>query len=229
MAYAKASGHVVHSSKQGSDEALKKMSKQMRELSLFATDLQKMKSVGGSELYKSIKLATIAYVDLFYSIGARERDMFIEDCVPGRVRKKITDEQNLLLIPAIMAARGESKAKVTNFLIGGIYKIPFRVLYHSSKAAIHIELLQQAMGLKGMPEAPVKRFSDVLEKINTTMENIEDGDFRPESDENLKEKFVGEAVLLSQSTSMKIADFMSEKIMPSAFTDRLAAKIIRKL
>ncbi len=229
MAYAKASGHIVHSTKPGADEALRKMSKQMRELALLASDLQKMKATSGSELYKNIKLATISYVDLFYSLNSKDRDLYISSCGPGRSRKKIMDEQNLLLIPAIMASRGEPKAKVTAFLIGGVYKIPFRVLYHSSKAAMHIELLQQAMGLKGTPEAPVKRFSDVLEKINETMENIEEGDLRPEADENLKEKFVGEAVLLSQSTNMKIADFISEKIMPNAFTERLAAKVIRKL
>jgi hypothetical protein len=229
MAYANASGHVSRSTRRGADEARGKMSKQMKELALLASDLQRLRAASGSELYKGIKLAVISYVDLFYSLDSRERDLFITGCVPGRSRKKIMDEQNLLLIPAIMASRGEPKAKVTEFLISGVYKIPFRVLYHSSKAAIHIELLQQAMGLKGTPEASVKRFSDVLERVNDKMESIEEGDLRPEADENLKDRFVAEAVLLSQTTNMKIADFISERVMPNAFTDRLARKTIRRL
>jgi len=229
MAYANASNHVSRSSKHGTEEALRKMSKQMKELALLASALQKMEARSGSELYKSIKLATMSYVDLFYSLDNKERDLYISNCAPGRGRRKIIDEQNLLLIPAIMASRGEPKSRVTTFLINGVYKIPFRVLYHASKAAVHIELLQQAMGLKGTPETSVRRFSDVLEKLSETMESIDNGDPRPEADENLKDKFVAEAVLLSQTTNMKIADFISERIMPNAFTDRIAKKVIRRL
>lgn len=204
------------------------MSKQLKELSIFATDLQKMREVSGSELYKHIKLATIAYVELFYSLDSKERDLFLQSC-GGHHGKKITNEQNLLLIPAIMASRGEPKSHVTGFLIGAIYKIPFRVLYHSSKAAVHIELLQQAMGIKDTPDGPVKRFSDALARMDKVMQGIDEGSLSPDHDELFKQRFVEEAVLLSQSTEMKVADFISEKIMPNAFTDRMARKIIRRL
>jgi hypothetical protein len=94
---------------------------------------------------------------------------------------------------------------------------------------VHIELLQQAMGIKDAPDGPIKRFSNALASMDNLMQRIEAGDLNPEIDEEAKGKFVDEAVLLSQSTDMKVADFISEKIMPNAFTDRLAKKIIRKL
>ncbi len=228
MAHAKASRHVSGSSKKGTGESLRKLSRQIRELAEVATQLQKMEDMGGSELYKAIKLAVIAYVDLFYELTTKERDLFLSSCA-GRHGKKISNEQNLLLIPAIMASRGEPKDEVTSFLIRAIYKIPFRVLYHSSKAAVHLELMQHAMGIKAAPEGPVKRFSDALARLAIVTQSIENGEPRPEYDEQLKENFVDEAVLLSQTTDMKVADFISEKIMPNAFTDRMARKIIRKL
>ena len=61
MSHAKASRHVGGSTKAGAAESSRRMSKQLKELSEFATDLQKMREVSGSELYKHIKLATIAY------------------------------------------------------------------------------------------------------------------------------------------------------------------------
>ncbi len=228
MAHAKSSRHVAGSSKHGSAAAVRKLSAQMKELSEFATALQRMRQFSGSELYKNIKLATVSYVDLFYALDTKDRDAFLASYA-GSHGKKIAHEQNLLLIPAIMASRGEPKSQVTSFLIGAIYKIPFRVLYHSSKAAVHIELLQQAMGIKDTPDGPVKRFSDALARMDKVMSSIEEGELRPEVDEDFKEKFVDEAVLLSQSTSMNIADFISEKVMPHAFTDRLARRVIRRL
>ncbi|MFI5412488.1 MAG: hypothetical protein ACHQX1_01200 [Candidatus Micrarchaeales archaeon] len=228
MAHAKSSRHVTGSSKSGAAETQRKLAKYMKELATLATDLQSMKEVSGSELYRHIRLATISYVDLFYSLEGKERDLYLTSCV-GHHGKKIENENNLLLIPAIMASRGEPKSHVTSFLVNNIYKIPFRVLYHSSKAAIHIELLQQAMGLKNAPDSIMKRFSETLTGVESIMQSIEEGEIKPEEDEVMKQDFVEEAVTLSQSTDMKIADFISEKIMPNAFTDRMAKKIIRKL
>jgi hypothetical protein len=228
MSHAKSSRHVTGSSKATAAESVKKMSKYMKELSEFATGLQTMHDVSGSELYKQIKTATTSYVDLFYNMDTKERDLYLTSCV-GHHGKKITNEQNLLLIPAIMASRGEPKSNVTSFLVNSIYRIPFRVLYHSSKAAMHIELLEQAMGIKSSPDKAMEKFSDALTKVDMRMQAIEDGTIRPEGDETLKEEFTTEAVLLSQTSDMKIADFISEKIMPNAFTDRIARRIIRKL
>lgn len=228
MAHASSSRHVTNSSKASGAGTVRKMSKTAKELAGLATDLQKMREVTGSDLYRQIKGATTAYVDLFYSMDTKERDMYLTSCFRHH-SKKITDEQNLLLIPAIMASRGEPKSSVTTFLTNAIYRIPFRVLYHSSKAAVHIELLEEAMGIKNSPDKAMQRFSEHLSRMDMRMQAIEDGTIRPEGDEALKEEFTNEAVLLSQSTDMKIADFISEKIMPNAFTDRLAKRIIRKL
>ncbi len=194
----------------------------------MATDLQKMREIEGDEFYAAIKAATFAYVDVFYHLDNHQRDSFITSC-SGHHGKKIAHEQNLLLIPAIMASRGESKADVTNYLSCAMYRVPFRVLFHSSKAAMHIELLQQAMGLKSSPDSHLKRFSTTLANMEKCMNQIEEGKVNPEIDEVLKQEFVDEAVYISQNTDMKIADFISEKIMPSAFTDRLARRIIRRL
>ena len=228
MAHAKASRHVTGASKEKARIALRRLSKQMKALMMLADDLQKLKEISGEELYREIKRATELYVDLFYSLEEHERDSYLSSC-SGHNSKKIANEQNLLLIPAIMASRNEDQEQLSNFLSSNIYKIPFRVLYHASKAAIHIELLEQAMGIKNAPEAMVKGFSNALGNMVKCIESIEQGNIRPELDEAFKYDFIEEAVVLSQSTDMKIADFISEKVMPSAFSERMAKRIIRKV
>lgn len=230
MAHAKASRFVTGSSKQDVQISVRKLAKYIQELTDLAVDLQKMQEVSGSSLHREIRLAVMAYVNLFYNMDESQRSSYLESCIghSGR-KKKIPHEQNLLLIPALMASRGEARNDVTNFLSNAIYKIPFRVLYHSSKAAIHIELFQQAAGLKAAPDKEIERFSGLLEKVAGKMDGIEEGKVQPEEDEELKREFIDEAVHISHSTEMKIADFMSEKIMPNAFTDRMARRIIRRL
>ena len=228
MAHAKASRHVTGSSKEQVRISLRRLNRQMKELAMLADDLQSMKDISGEELHKGIKRATATYVELFYNLNNDDRDSYLTSC-SGHNSKKIANEQNLLLIPALMASRGESKDEITDFLSNNIYKIPFRVLYHSSKAAVHIELLEQAMGIKNAPEALIKNFSNALGNMVKCMDAIEQGSISPVADESLKQEFVDEAVLLSQQTDMKIADFISEKVMPSAFTDRMARRIVRKI
>lgn len=228
IAHARASRHVVHTRKENAQIALRRMAKYMSVLTAMANDLQKMKEVDGKDLYEALRAAVLAYVDMFYQMEEEQRNSFLTSCSSHQGRK-ITHEQNLLLIPAIMASRGEPKHAVAAYLTNALYKVPFRVLYHSSKAAMHIELLQQAMGLKSAPEQLVKRFSASLANVEKCMIMIDNGKIEPEIDEVLKQEFVDEAVHFSQATDMKIADFISEKVMPNAFTDRLAKRIVRRL
>ena len=229
MSHARASRYVTGSQKQEVHAALQRMGKYTRELSLLATDLQRMREVSGTAFHRQLRLATIAYVNVFYSMDNAKRDSYLESCV-GHHTKKIANEQNLLLIPAIMASRGEPKNDVIQFLTNNIYKIPFRVLYHSSKAAVHIELLEQAMGIKAAPEEEQMRsFSETLGRLDRRMQEIADGTVKPEQDEVLKQEFIEEAIDLSQTSEMRVAEFMSEKIMPNAFTERIAKRMVRKL
>ncbi len=228
MSHAKASRYVTGSQKQEVHASLQRMGRYIRELSLLASDLQRMREVSGTTFHRQLRLATISYVNVFYSMDNAKRDSYLESCV-GHSRK-IENEQNLLLIPAIMASRGEPKNDVIQFLSNNIYKIPFRVLYHSSKAAVHIELLEQAMGIKAAPEEEQMRdFSSTLGKLERRMQEIQEGGIKPEVDEALKQEFVEEAVDLSQTSEMKVAEFIGERVMPNAFTDRIAKRIVRKL
>ncbi len=227
MSHARASRYVSSSQGKQAQANMKRLSKNLKELSLTATDLQKLQEVSGTALHRLIKNSTSSYIDMFYDLEPKERELYLASS--GATRKKIANERNLLILPAMMASRGEPKAEVVHHLVNAVYKIPYHVLYHSSKAAIHTELLQQAIGFKSAPdEAVMGKFSDVLNRMDSRMKEIELGGIKPEHDESLKQEFVTEAVMLSQATDMHIADFMSEKIMPNAFTDRMARRIIRK-
>ncbi len=217
----------VKRGKENSSINVYKLARYIKELTDMARDLQRYQDVNPDILYRKLRGATIAYVNFFYALNDEEREVYLTTC-NGITHKKIEREQNLLLIPAIMATKREPKAHVSKFLVNNIYKVPFRVLYHASKAAMHIELLEQAMGIKNAPDHLMKRFSGALSEIDTRMSAIEDGGIDPQMDEALKQRFIDEAVKLSEAADMRIADFISEKVSPNAINERTALRIARK-
>ncbi len=228
LLHAKANEHIKRTKDPRARAGIQRLSRHIGELNKMSDDLQHMKDVDPMILYRSIKLAIAAYVNLFYNLTENERNNYLERC-DGHTLKRIDREQNLLLLPAIMAERGEPKPSVAAFLVNNIYRIPFRVLYHASKASMHIELLEQAMGIKSAPAGLMKQFSDTLHEICDRMEDISDGVVDPQADEELKQRFIEEAVKLSDTADMRIADFITEKIMPNAFSEKVARKMVRNL
>ncbi|MCL5430368.1 MAG: hypothetical protein M1504_02730 [Candidatus Marsarchaeota archaeon] len=226
LSHAKANRHVAGSTRKAVKESVKNLNKSMKDLTTMSDDLRSMKDVTGVELNECIRSATASYVELFYALSIDERKQYLESS--HSYTKRVPREENLLLIPALMASKGEPKDNIIDFLSSNIYKMPFRVLYHASKAAVHIELLEQSMGIKSAPEPLLNGFSKALNNISDCMNQIEEGNVRPEYDEAIKYDFIEEAVTLSTTSDMKIADFISEKVMPSAFTERMARRIIRK-
>lgn len=210
MAYAMINDHVSRSRSKDVASSMQRVSKYLKELMKLANELQRSGDVSSTALYASIRHAIIAYVSLFYALEHSTRNAYVDNA--NGASKRHGKEQNLLMIPAVMAANGEDKTDVTDYLVRNMYKVPFRVLYHSSKAAMHIELLEQAMGIKAAPDHMMKRFSSVLDRMEKKMKEIEDGKIDPEEDEKLKAMFIEEAIRLSNSADMKVAEFISEKV-----------------
>ena len=226
MAYAVINDHVSRSRSSEVAASMQKVSKQLKELMKLANDLQGAKDVSSIALYQSMKHSIAAYVGLFYALEHSTRDAYVENA--NGPSKRMKKEQNLLLIPAVMASQGEDKSEVAAYLTRNMYKVPFRVLYHSSKAAMHIELFEQAMGIKTAPDHMVKRFSSVLDRMEKKMKEIDNGRINPIEDEMLKNMFVTEAIHMSNNTDMKLAEFISEKVMPNTFNSKVANRIQRR-
>jgi len=226
--HAKKSSYILETSNPIVKMNLQDMTEKMNTLKILAKKLQKMEDVGEDELYKNIYDATSSYVNLFYNMSEDAINNYLINS-EGHISKNINRENNLLLIPAIMAARGEPASDVIDFITYNIYKVPFKVLYHSSKAALHIELLEQSIGVKTIPVQIINNLNLLLEQLEKRTKEIENGNIKPEEDRILKEKFIDSITKVSYTTDINIAEFIVEKIMPTAFIERLARQIIRKL
>ena len=84
------------------------------------------------------------------------------------------------------------------------------------------------MGIKAAPDHMMRRFSSLLDRMERKMKEIEEGKINPMEDEMLKQMFIDEAIRLSNSADMKIAEFMNEKVMPNAFSHKVAHRMQRR-
>ncbi len=160
---------------------------------------------------KMIESSLNTYVDLFYTISKDERKEYIELFNTKR-KVKIKPESNLLLVPAIMAELKQSKEDVIKGLYYSLYKLPFKILYESSKSALHVALLEQNMAIKSVPYDTVERFSKSMTRLESRIKAIEKGNIKPQEDEDVKAYFIDRAIEFSRTTEVNIADLISERV-----------------
>jgi hypothetical protein len=228
MQHAKKSSYILETSNPIIRMSLQDMNEKIIMLKTTAKNLQKMKDIDDDELYKIIYNATTSYVNLFYHMSEDAIDNYIINS-EGHITKNINRENNLLLIPAILAARGEPSSDVINFITNNVYKVPFKILYHSSKAALHIELLEQSMGIKTISIQTLNNLNLLLQQLEKRTKEIEEGNIRLDENTLLKEKFIESIIEISYGKDLNIPEFISEKIMPNAFIERTTKKLIRKI
>lgn len=160
---------------------------------------------------KSIETATNTYVDLFYSVGKEERKSYIESFNSAR-KTKIKPERNLLVLPALMAELKMPKAEVSSAIFRSLYKMPFKILHESSKAALHVALFEQNIAIRTIPYGTVESFSKSMQMLETKIKDVENGVIQPQEDEDTKANFIDEAAKFSKDTEINIVDIISEKV-----------------
>ncbi len=183
---------------------------------------------GLKEVRSRIASAVNSYVGFFYSIDDPARIAFIERADRHKMSDRIPKAKNLIIIPAIMACAKEKRGKAMAHLSRWLYASPLAFLRKSSKAAMHIELLQQSIGLKDIGESSMKRLSLSMNQLDSAIERIMQGGFRIEEDSMLTELAVNEIVAISEAERLSIADFISEKLHDDELSGENAARMIRK-
>ncbi len=180
------------------------------------------------EVRSRIASAVNSYVGFFYSIDDQSRMAFIERADRNRMSDRIPKGNNLILIPAIMARNGEKRSRAIAQLSRWLYASPLIFLKKSSKAAMHIELLQQSIGLKDIADSSMKRLSLSMNQLDSAIERIMQGGFRLEEDGMIADLTVNEIVAISEAERLSIADFISEKLHDSELCEDKAVRMIRK-
>ncbi len=204
------------------------LSRHLSTLDRLVLYLGNSSEIGPSQAYGTITSAAHSYVNLFYSMKPSSRNAYIERHSNGALSKRIKPENNLLVLPAIMASRKERRSSVHSAIVRNLHAMPLRFLYNKTKAAMRVELLEQAMGIKGARESALAGFSASMKNIEALLDGIAGGDIKPESDERAKDMFVNHIVDMSESEEMGISEYICEKLSTSNVSFKIARRIIRK-
>lgn len=204
------------------------LSRHLSSLDRLVLYLGNSSDIDPNQMYGTITSAAHSYVNLFYSMKPSSRNAYIEEHSSSALSKRIKPENNLLVLPAIMASRRARRSSVHSIIVRNLHAMPLRFLYSKTKAAMRVELLEQAMGIKGARESALAGFSASMKNIEALLDGMADGEMNPASDERAKDMFVNHIVDISESEEMRIAEYISEKLSTSNVSFKIARRIIRK-
>lgn len=181
--------------------------------------------VDPSESYRAIRTGITAYVNLFYDANPSELDLYIAECKVSGPGKRLRPEQNMLLIPALMASKGKPKSSAIAMLLSGVYSKPFKALYDSSKASLHMEFFKRSIAIANAPSASLDSFSQTLDRMSALIKSIDAQDIHPEEDDTSKEEFMEQLLKLNDETGVDTLSLLEEKLMPYESVNR---RVMRK-
>lgn len=198
-----------------------------KNLNSMATSLKGSAEIDPKTHSQGIQSAVNAYVDLFYNASRDERKFFIEE-FNKRVKTKVRMERNLLVLPALVAELKLPKDEVSKKLFYSLYKMPLKILFDSSKTALHVALLEQNMAISTVPYDTVEKFSKSMSKLESRIKSVEKGEIDPDEDEDVKADFIEKAVEFSKATEINIADLISEKVGTDSAISARMHRIMRR-
>ncbi len=184
--------------------------------------------VNPDAMYSTLRAATTSYVNFFYSMKQSTLNGFIEQFYLTDVCRRVRPENNLLVMPALMATKKDNRRKVSAHILNNLYRMPINFVYKNSKAAMHVELLEQSLSAKSISDSDLDRFSDSLKRLDLLVESIKNGNVNPTADEDVKEHFIDLIVNMSHGSDIGIADFINEKLSQNTTGIDSAKRIIRK-
>ncbi len=208
---AHANKYVVKPKNSNASLYVHRLTAQMREIGAMANTLNGSGDINPDDHSSGIESAINAYVNLFYTATKDERKSYIESFNNGK-KTKIKPERNLLIVPALMAELNQSKEEVSKGLFYYLYKMPFKILYDSSKSALHVALLEQNMAIRTVPYDTMEKFSQSMSKLESRIKSVEKGNIMPQDDEDTKADFIEKAIEFSKVTEINIIDLISERV-----------------
>ena len=230
LALGTANKHIAKLRNSNANLYANKLASHMRNLDILSYKLKSSYDIDPNFFSRDIESAIKTYVDMFYALSKDERKHYIESFskVVTKSRTKIKPERNMLLLPAMMAELKLPKDEVSSGLFHFLYKLPFAVLYDSSKSALRVALFEQNMAIRTVPYNTIEDFSSSLSKIEDRIKSIDNGSIKPLEDEDIKADFVAKALDFSKASEINIGDLISERVGTEAATLTRMHRIIRR-
>jgi hypothetical protein len=174
----------------------------------------------------TLKSAVENYVSLFYSMNTHERAAYIRSM--SAVKHRVKRDANMLFVPAILGEAGEDQKVVKAGLFKHLYSMPFKMLYNTSKSGLRVMLLQNGMAVKSMNYELVHDFSKSVSMLDARILEIGEGKINPIKDEELKTRFIDQAVKMSRETDINIVEIISDRVRTEGHIMREAQRLMRR-
>lgn len=193
---------------------MRRLSRRLATLSAMAGQHYLDEKVEPARMHGVLKTSITAYVSLFYDANPSELDMYMAKCKASGAGRKLKPDQNMLLIPAMMASKDQPKSAAVNMLLAGVYKKPFKALYDSSKASLHMEFFKRSLAIANTTNQSLESFSKTLDRMSLLLKGIDAYDIHPEEDDAKKEEFMEQLLKLNDETGVDTLGLLEEKLMP---------------
>jgi hypothetical protein len=164
------------------------------------------------DLYRGIRSSSALYVALFYSLYPAELERYMKLCASRNVGDKEKPEDSMLLFPAVLAQRGVPRGTATRKLALSLYNKPYGFLHRYSMEAIKIDLFEQSISVKNIPEAVLTYITEFMQSVRERIAAQEKAELRPVADENMTTEFINKIVDFSAEGSSCLAPYMEERL-----------------
>ncbi len=118
-------------------------------LNALADSLHTDEYVDPEILYRELRLCSIAYVNLFYGASENDRNAFMSAIMSDGIGKNLSNENNIVLLPSMLAANNIPIGKASFSILTGVHRKSFLVIKQAIKSMASIELFRNSTALGG--------------------------------------------------------------------------------
>ncbi len=204
----------------------------IRRLKLYISRLESLSSllhsnepVDTEDLHRELKLASIAYVNLFYGASESDRDAYLSCCMSENLTGNIAPEKNVITLPSIMAENGIPIGKASLSLLCSVHKKPFVALRSAIKAAISMEMFKNSFGMDTSKEDIIKRLDGKVNDIDSAISNINYLIKDTKTIEKKKLEIINDMYEIEGITGFQVTSIIESSVMPYEYSKHT---IIRK-
>jgi len=140
-------------------------------LNRLSNSLHTEKYIDPEELYRELRLASIAYVNLFYGASQSDRNAFLSSCMSDGLGRRVNSENNLILLPSILAANEVPVGKASFSILAGLHKKSFMAIKQAMKSAASMELFRNSSAI-GSNSENIERINKSIYEIDGIISNM---------------------------------------------------------
>lgn len=161
----------VFSKNQGNKNKIKRIGLYISRLAKLSETLHTDAQIDPEIFYRELKLASIAYVNLFYGATQEDRNAFLSSCMSDNLGNGIDYRNNLILLPSVMAENSVPIGKASFSVLAGVHKKSFYVIRQALKSAVNMELFRNSSAI-GNGSRNTEKLNKSIAQIDGIVNNM---------------------------------------------------------